>query len=443
VQQIDLLPTILELAGIRGPHGSAPGASDGAREGAREQARGRSLVPVLEGTGELAEASLYAESLSPRYHFGWSELYALTDGRYRLIRAPRDELYDVAQDPGERRSVAGERPQVRSAMRRALDGMIAAATVQRPAAVSNADRQRLAALGYVGTQSATPLDLPGDRLPDPKDKVAVLQKYRSASVAAGEGRLADAAAMYRELLSAEPDMIDVWLQLAEVSGRRGLVRDALAAYREVVTRSPRNPAALTGAASALFRLGHLDDARAHAELAAEVAPATARELLARIAIERGDADDARRQAALAQEADSTLPLRPFIEGLIQYRAGRFDAALPHLLEAQRAMSERTEQMADVNYVTGDALARLERYAEAERFFLDELRIIPAHPRARAALAMLYRAMGRDADSERAVADLTRYVPTREGYRLAAELWTIFGEPARAAAARAEAARRPE
>jgi arylsulfatase A-like enzyme/tetratricopeptide (TPR) repeat protein len=432
VQQIDLAPTLLDLAGIRW-QGAQPAAG----------LQGRSLVAVLEGEDrELPEANLYAESLSPRYHFGWSELYALTDGRYRLIRAPRDELYDIRQDPREKRSVADDRPQVASAMRRALDAIIAGVEVTRPSAVSDEDRQKLAALGYVGTQSSAPLDLPGDRLPDPKDRVDVLQKYRGAAIAAGSGRLAEAARLYRELLQQEPDMIDAWLQLAEVSMRLGLMADAVAAYREAIQRSPRNPAALTGAAAALLRLRRLDEARAHAQLAVDVAPITAHEMLARIAIERGDAAEARREARLAQIADPSLPLPAFVEGLIHHRAGRFEAAVPHLLEARQAMSARTEQVPDVNYLAGDALARMERYSEAEKYFLAELSISPTHARARAGLAMLYRAMGRDADSDRTIADLIKYSPTRDGYELAARLWTMFGEPARAADARAKATRPP-
>jgi hypothetical protein len=56
--------------------------------------------------------------------------------------------------------------------------------------------------------------------------------------------------------------------------------------------------------------------------------------------------------------------------------------------------------------------------------------------------MLYRATGRVPESERAIAELVRRNPSREGYGLAAELWTMFGEPARAAAARAESGRIP-
>jgi hypothetical protein len=56
-------------------------------------------------------------------------------------------------------------------------------------------------------------------------------------------------------------------------------------------------------------------------------------------------------------------------------------------------------------------------------------------RARAGLAMLYRATGRDAEAARMVDEIVRVSPTPRAYDTAAQLWTMFGEPARAAAVR--------
>ena len=424
VQHIDLLPTMLALAGgsdVRAPEG-----------------RGRSLMPVLEGDGTLAPATIYAEALSPRYHYGWSELYALTDDRYRLIRAPRDELFDLEQDPGEKHSIAADRPQVRAAMRGALDAMIAGAQIAAPSAVSAADREKLAALGYVGTQSAAPLTTPGDALPDPKDKVGVLAAYRRASSLASAGRLEDAAAAYRDLLRADPRMSDVRLQLAGIYEKLGRPEDALAAYKDAITRNPSDGAALTGAAATLVQLRRFDEARAHAELAAAVSPAIAHELLARLAVQRGDAAAARRHAKLAFDADPTLPMPAFIEGLLAYNRGDIAGAVPHLAQAAQALASRTERIADVHYVLGDALARLERYREAEAAFLAELAVSPGHIRARAGLAMLYAATGRPREAAAQVDEITRISPTPAGFSTAAQLWTMFGQPERAAAARARA-----
>lgn len=415
VQHVDLAPTVLDLIGWPVPAALT----------------GRSLRPLIDGSGQVRDTGIYAEALYSRYHFGWSELYSLTDTRYRLIRAPRDELFDLERDPKETTSVAAERPQVRQAMRSALEGLIKNASIEPPSAVSDEDKQRLAALGYVGGGSSASLALPGDSLPDPKDKVRILEKYRQAADLAGDLKFDEAVALYREVLREDPEMTDVWLQLAEVQIRRGSMPDAIAAYKEVIRRKPKDPGSLIGAAGALLRTGRLDEAQTHAELAISVAPAGAHEMLAKIALARHDRDAARREASLAQQADSTLPMPFYVEGLLLYNEARYADALGPLMRARDALRGRTVQMNDLNYYIGDSLARLERYPEAEPYLLDEVRLFPHNTRARAGLAMLYRAMGRDAESERAIEELLRVSPTPEARVVAAQLWTMFGEPGKA------------
>jgi len=159
VQHIDIVPTILDLV-------KAPGGAN---------LRGRSLKPILEGTGKLPPATIYSEALYARYHFGWSELTALTDERFRYIKAPREELYDLSHDPHERTNLAEERPQPRQALRAALDRVAASATIQTPSTVSAEARERLQALGYVGAQTDISTQ-PGSDLPDPKDKREILER---------------------------------------------------------------------------------------------------------------------------------------------------------------------------------------------------------------------------------------------------------------------------
>jgi tetratricopeptide (TPR) repeat protein len=415
VQQIDLAPTILDLVGAPAPPHS----------------RGRSLKPLLEGTGTIPDAGIYSEALYSRYHFGWSELYALTDARYRLIRAPRDELFDLERDPRETTSVAADRPQVRQAMRAALDALVSKAAIAAPAEVSEQDRQRLAALGYVGGGSSVALTLPGDKLPDPKDKVALLERYRRASDLAGALKFDEAVAGFRAVLAEDPEMTDVWRQLAEVEVRRGSLPGAIAAYRQVISRHPTDAGSLLGITSALLRAGELDAARQHAELAIGVAPASAHEMLAKIALAAKDPAAARQEAALAQQADGTLPMPAYVDGVLFYNDGKYPDAVAALRRAKDALRGRTVQMNDLNYYIGDALARMERYAEAEPYLLEEVRLFPHNTRARAGLAMLYRAMGRNTDSERAIEEMLRVSPTPEARVVAAQLWTMFGEPEKA------------
>ena len=424
MQHIDVGPTLIDLAGLPIPERSAAVLSAGARS-----------------AGALPRASIYPRRCAT-VPLRLEPALRACRRRYRFIRAPRDELYDIAQDPGERRSIATERPQVRAAMRGAIEPLIAGAALQTPSTVSDADRQKLAALGYVGTQSTLRSRFLAISFPIRKTKLRPCRSTSGRQTSRATGGTGRPPPSSGALLQTDPEMTDVWLQLAGMYERRGMIEAAVDAYKEIIKRNPKDPASLTGAAAGLLRLGKLDDARAHAELALTVAPAAAHELLARIAVERGDAETARREAALVRATEADSPLPDFIEGLILYRQKQYAAAVSHFLGARQKLSTRTVQMSDVDYYLADSSGRLERYDDAERYFLAEISHFPDNLRARAGLAMLYRSMGRDAEAEQAITALVRQAPTREGYDLAAQLWTMFGETQRAAAARAQARRPP-
>jgi arylsulfatase A-like enzyme/Flp pilus assembly protein TadD len=432
VQHVDLVPTLLDLVG-------APDAA---------AVTGRSIRPLLEGRrSDEPHVGIYSESLYPRYHFGWSELYALTDERFRLIRAPRDELYDLQRDHGERTNVADDRPQARQAMRAALDRILTRARIDKPSAVSDEQREQLQALGYVGAQASVAPDVPGETLPDPKDKVQVLERYRRAVELAGERKFGDAVTLLQGILAENPAMADVWQQLGNLLMRLGRVDESVRAHRRFVELKPDNPGGLISVAAALLKMQKLDDAQAHAELAARVArkqdskaQAGAYELLAKIALKRKDRTAAERYAVLAQEADPSLPMPIYVQGLIRHAEGRYAEALPYFEEALRQSTARTITMTELHFHTGDTLARLGRNAEAETQFRKEIDLFPQNLRARASLAMLLRSIGRDADADRAIVDLMRAAPTPEGLGLAEQLWRMFGEPERAMAVRAAAQR---
>ena len=84
VRVVDLMPTVLDLLALP----------------AAQQVSGTSLVPLM--TGATIELGLegYAEAMYPLHHYGWSDLRALRSGRFKVIDAPRPELYDLETDPG-------------------------------------------------------------------------------------------------------------------------------------------------------------------------------------------------------------------------------------------------------------------------------------------------------------------------------------------------------
>jgi choline-sulfatase len=152
---VDVMPTVLDLVG------APPRSVDGA-----------SLVPLLTGATKTLDRDAYAESMYPA-RFGWSPLRALREGRFKLIVAPRPELYDLETDPTEQENLYARRPALAAAMTNRLSVIgRGAPTIQAPtgSTTSSDVRERLAALGYVsgggpGSVSA------GVQLPDPKDRI--------------------------------------------------------------------------------------------------------------------------------------------------------------------------------------------------------------------------------------------------------------------------------
>ena len=133
---IDVAPTLLDLAGLE----ALPGTD------------GRSLRRAAAGGGP--EEPAYVESLSPLLHLGWSPLHAWRTRRWKLIDAPRAELYDLEADPSERRNVAAEHRDVVDALRRPLQAAMAAQGPSAARAVDAETSERLAALGYLSGATA-------------------------------------------------------------------------------------------------------------------------------------------------------------------------------------------------------------------------------------------------------------------------------------------------
>jgi choline-sulfatase len=204
--------------------------------------------------GAVTAAPLYAETLAPRLDFGWSDLRALRDGRFKYVRAPRPELYDVEADPGETRDLSAREPAVRDRLEAAL-----AATLERlgdAEARRGADpeaAERLRALGYVQG--------PGGRgsAADPKDKVDVaLRIARATGPFASQD---EAARVYRDIAARDPENPLVNLRLADALLRAGRPREAIEPFRRVVDGEPRTVDAHVGLATAYLQLGRTSDAR--------------------------------------------------------------------------------------------------------------------------------------------------------------------------------------
>jgi arylsulfatase A-like enzyme/Tfp pilus assembly protein PilF len=430
VQHVDLVPTLLDLAKAPDPGGL----------------HGQSLKPLLDNAGQFPVRIAYAESLYGRYHFGWHELTTVSDGRYRYVRALRDELYDLKADAAEQRNIAADPTSapILNSLRLSLDRM-KGGQPPPPSPVSETDRERFEELGVVGR---APAEEPGaaTERPDPKDMVQVLETYRAAVGFAAVRQWARAIDALQSLVRENPDFADAWREMAGFALDANRNEQAVDAYKHVIALQPDDVDAQLAATRALVRLRRYDEARQHAEAALATADAkdvqsrsSAHEWLARIALARRDAETAHDEADLSREADPALPLPQYVDGRVLYDRGKYADALPLFEQAVKAeKAAHSRAIADLHFSLADTLMRLDRNEEAEVELDAELKAFPGSTRARAALATLQHAAGRDEEAAETIEELVRLSPTPDSYTIAARLWTTLGNKKRAAEAHSAA-----
>ena len=331
---IDLFPTIVEMTALAG------GAAN---------TSGQSLASALKG-GAAKDEPTFAESLVPLLHYGWSDLRALRDGRWKYILAPKPELYDLDNDPGELKNLVDSDQAKASAMRASLETRLRAeqSAGRNPTgapAVPADVRARLGALGYVGPGRPVPpksSGASGTKAEDPKDKIA---DYKALSglmqqglIAIRAGRPADALAPLQAVSKRGIDTLEPHLYLARAYAGLERWREAAAEYERAITKMPGDVESWRGLGES--RIGMRDGAgaiRAFDKLVA-LAP---RDAVARMQLGEAYRDIGRYEDA-ARIIREALALDPK-PGQYWHSLGTVLGAGGHMAEAEQAFAEATSR----------------------------------------------------------------------------------------------------
>ena len=422
VQQVDLVPTILDFVRAPLPGGLA----------------GRSLRKVIDGDTPLPPQPIYSESLAGYFRFGAAPQFAMTTERYRYLRGAEDRI--VTLDGGSPIDDAAAAP-----TRTALERIVSTHPLVPPAPIAPADEERLAAAGFLPG-----LPPPAERTAgtsgtvDSSDEERVADAEATAARLVGERKFSAAVATLQEVAREHPTLASVHYQLGVLLARSGRVDEAVAPLRDAGELRPDAVEIPLALAEVLLRAGRLDDAQEAADRAIDIAAddhaaaGDAQALAARVALARKDVDAATMHADAALAANPGLPMPQFVRGRLAYDEGQYDAALMAFREAAAITSEHTTAIPDLHLYIGECLSHMEQYGEAEVEFRQELEAFPRNIQAYASLAMLYHAAGRDAEVEDVLNELVEAAPTPEGYGLAARLWMVLGERSRAEALKSDA-----
>ncbi len=425
----DIMPTVLDL--LRLP--------------SRPAINGVSLWPLMSGQVEDLGLEAYAESTTQTLAYGWSPMAALRAGDWKYIHAPRPELYDLLADPRERENLYPIEGAAAEDLRRRLETLLAGisplgAGGETPA-LSPDEQARLSSLGYVAGGESLRSFLEGDPpailagagrgLPDPKDRLELLDRFNQVSLAYGSGDFPRAIQMAQAMLEADPENDQMRQYVADSYRQMQRWESALSEYEKLIARNPANVSALLNIGWVLMNMDQLDRAKATFERALELHPGHAyaitslgdihfiegqygeaarryREVLlerpthlksviglAKIFEQQGMRREAKVSYKLATElAPRDLDTRLAL-GWLQFADREYEDALETLEEAGKI----NPQMAELNLYRGDIYFSLGRIEEAEEQYRQGIAKAPGAPQGYHGLGLIAKGRG-DVDEAR-------------------------------------------
>ena len=257
---IDLLPTVLEVLGVAIP----------------QRCQGVSLLPAFSGKRTGSTYS-YGETLFPRINFGSAELRAIRSNKWKYIRAPRSELYDLEADPGENVNVYEQQPVFARRMENQLKQVTAEGVEVGPEEISmkGVDAEtlaRLQSLGYVSVGTSRTLELTGKGI-DPKDRVGILRLLDRAATEVKQPS-EELIRKLEEALLEDPDNSVLFYLLGEAYEGTGKDEDALRLYERATLQAvPGSSKIYVRMANILGRQERYEESTGALERAVELDPA--------------------------------------------------------------------------------------------------------------------------------------------------------------------------
>jgi choline-sulfatase len=273
VRTVDIMPTLVELAGGRAP----------------ERRDGEPLQTYFDGKNEISRPA-FGETDYP-LRFGWAPLRSVRSDGFKFIEAPRPELYDLQVDAAE--------------LTNKYDSQDARVSKSRKALSEVGARESGSDASKVGTGSGSANT---SALPDPKDKIEEQNLLHAAMIASDDDRSEDARKALEKVLVLDPKSPTALRQLGELELQAGDYVPAAAHLKGAMALRPDDATASFYAGQALEKSRDPAGARDALETSLKLMPGQlqARLLLGHVYLELKDSKAAEDQfeAALLIQSDS-------------------------------------------------------------------------------------------------------------------------------------------
>ena len=304
VRHVDVLPTILDAAGIEAS--TIPGLA------------GRSLWRAPdEINGPDAAGVTYFEALRTNLQRGWAPLRGViaerrvgtdeeADSRLlKYISVPAPELYDLATDPAEVRNLHGAEASAAAE----FAALLPVESEWPPVAgtVSDDERRALQSLGYLSSSGGSLLQASYGEQDDPKNLVDLDRMIQDYAEAYQDGRLERAEDLARRTIERRPQMGLGYSNLAQVLLDQGRIEEALRLMIDAERRGLASPFLQRQLALTLAQVGQARDAVRLMERYADSSDPDALDVLGLVLAESGETERARAVLLRSLEVDERNP----------------------------------------------------------------------------------------------------------------------------------------
>lgn len=369
VSNVDVMPTALGLLGLPVPQDL---------DGADLSAWTRGETAAREG--------VYMESYSVAQRFGYHPEIAVAEGALKLMDTPNPRLFDLAADPKEEQNLVASRPDDVARLRKITEAVKARAVATgQSQAMAPEVLEQLAALGYVNAGTSLNGE---DSAIDAKDRLETIRGLEKARVLGRSRETAEeAVALYRQILEAEPQIVEARLGLAQTLERLGRKEETEAVLREALARDASSTILHQNLAVTLARQGRFEEALNEAEAVLALVPGeeTALQLKARFLGALGREHEALELAMASLEKNPASPGLQALAGMALARLGEMERAMPYLRDS---LSDGVPRPG-VHEVLGRLAAAAGDTDAAINHMRAELDAFPTSPRTRRVLSSLY------------------------------------------------------
>ena len=381
---VDVMPTICEMAGLPVP----------------AEVQGRSLVPSFFSPGAGPARLAYSETFYPRYHYGWSDLRSVQDGRYKLIVAPVPELYDLERDPDEEKNLVYLEKKVfedlSARARTLMDEAERGAHEVDLGKVDEETREKLAALGYIGSFT-DPSRLQGQKLSDPKDKIGVFNELSRSRESGMNGNIDEAVRTIEAIIADDPTISDAYFSLGNVLYKARRFDEAIEAFNKSLALKPDDSFTVINVANCYQAMGRFDDGEKYVldYLARGFKDSQLLFLLGNLKVHHGQPEKAIPyfEKTLEENPRSASAHNALAAIYINRDGGSGDQALAEEhLDAAMAINPT---LMSVRYNMAQLREKQGRLAEAAELYRQEIQDTPKSYKALYNLSRVYRLMGRE------------------------------------------------